>query len=107
MGQYQHRRDRRSAATESAPAPSATEYRAPTVVLEDQVFTIGSTKDAAKSELVKEELGKHFATQSWSDGAGAAMEFQTLTEPMYDEPAEPVIPERFYSYKDNSVEDPE
>ena len=53
MGQYQHRRDRRSAATESAPAPSATEYRAPTVVLEEQVFTIGSIKDAAKSELVK------------------------------------------------------
>ena len=54
MGQYQHRRARRPAATEPAPAPSATEYRAPRVGLEDQVFTIGSTKDAAKFELVKE-----------------------------------------------------
>ena len=35
------------------------------------------------------------------------MAFETLTEPMYDEPAEPVIPELFYSYKDKSVEDPE
>ena len=54
MGRYQHRRARRPAATEPAPAPSATtEYRAPTVGLEDQVFTIGSMKDAAKFELVK------------------------------------------------------
>ena len=35
------------------------------------------------------------------------MAFETLTEPIYDEPAEPVIPERFYSYKYKSVEDPE
>ena len=35
------------------------------------------------------------------------MAFENLTEPMYDEPAEPVIPERFYNYKDKSVEDPE
>ena len=75
--------------------------------MEYQVFTIGSTKDAAKFELVKEGLGKHFATQSWSYGADAAMAFETLTEPMYDEPAEPVIPERFYNYKDKYVEDPE
>ena len=107
MGRYQHLSARRPAATEPATAPSATEYRAPTVGLEDQVFTIGSTKDAAKFELVKEELGKHFAIQSWSDVADAAMAFETLTEPMYDEPTEPVIPERFYKYKDNSVEDPE
>ena len=106
MGRYQHFRARWPSVTEPAPAPSATEYRAPTVGLEDQVFTIGSTNDAAKFELVKEELGKHFSTQSWSDGADAAMAFETLTEPMYDEPAEPVIPERFYNYKDLSVEDP-
>ena len=73
MGQYQHHRARRPDATEPAPAPSATEYRAPTVRLEYQVFKIGSTKDAAKFELVKKELGKHFATQSWIDGADAAM----------------------------------
>ena len=47
--------------------------RAPTVGLEDNVFMIGSTLDAAKSETVKEELGKHLATQSWSDGANAKM----------------------------------
>ena len=35
------------------------------------------------------------------------MAFETLTEPTYDEPAEPVIPERFYNYKDKSAEDPE
>ena len=75
--------------------------------MEDQVFTIVSTKDAEKFELVKEELGKHLATHSWSDGADAAMAFETLTEPMYDEPTEPAIPERFYSYKDKSVEDPD
>ena len=107
MGRYQHRRDRRPAATDPAPAPSATEYRAPTVGVEDQVFKIGSTKYAAKFELVKEELGKHFATQSWSDGSDAAMEFETVTEPIYYEPEEPVVPERFYSYKDKPVEDPE
>ena len=107
MGWYQHHRDRQPDATEPAPAPSATDYQAPTVGLEDQVFTIGSMKDAAKFELVKEELGKHFATQYWSDGADAAMTFETLTEPMYDEPAEPVIPEWFYNDKYKSVEDPE
>ena len=80
MGRYQHRRARRPAATEPAPAPSATEYRAPKVGSEDQVFTISSAKDAAKFELVKEELGKHVATQSWSDGADAVMTFETLTE---------------------------
>ena len=107
MGRYQHHRARWIAATEPAPAPSATDYRATTVGLEDQVFTIVSTKDAAKFELVKKELGKHFDNQYWSDGANSAMEFETLTEPMYDEPAEPVIPERFYNYKDKSVEEPE
>ena len=57
--------------------------------------------------MVKEELGKHFATQSWSDGADAVMSFETLTETMNNELAKPVIPERFYNYKDNYVEDPE
>ena len=67
----------RSAAAEAAEkAPVATEYRAPTAGLEDKVFTIGSTLDAAKFETVKEELGKHFATQSWSDGANAVMAFE-------------------------------
>ena len=95
MGKYQNRRDRRSAAAEPAEkAPVATEYRAPTAGLEDKVFTIGSTLDAAKFETVKEELGKHFATQSWSDGADAAMAFEMLIEPQYDEPDEPEPPLR-------------
>ena len=66
--------------------------RAPTVELEDKIFTIGTTADAAKFEVVKEELGKHFATQSWSDGVDAAMSFDTLTEPSYHEPEEPEFP---------------
>ena len=60
--------------------------------MEDKIFTIGTTADTAKFEVVKEELGKHFATQSWSDGADAAMAFESLTEPSYDEPEEPDIP---------------
>ena len=107
MGRYQHRHARQPAVTEPSPARSATKYRAPTVGLEDWVFTISSTKDAAKFELVKEELGKHFFTHYWSYVADAEMAFETLTEPTYNKPAEPVIPERFYNYKDNSVENPE
>ena len=57
--------------------------------------------------FVKEELGKHFATQSSSDGSDDVMAFETLTEPMYNEPAEPFIPEQFYNYKDKSAEDTE
>ena len=58
------------------------------------VFTIGKTKDAARFEVVKEELGKHFATQSWSDAADAARAFKILVEPVYTEPEEPVLPNR-------------
>ena len=85
---------RSAAAVAAEKAPVATEYRAPTAGLEDKVFTIGSTLDAAKFETVKEELGKHFATQSWSDGADAAIAFETLVEPEYDEPTEPEPPIR-------------
>ena len=93
MGKYNHRRDRRSAAAEpAAKAQGTTEYRAPTVGLEDKVFTIGSTLDATKFETVKEELGKHFATQSWSDGADAATAFEMLVEPQYNEPVQPEPP---------------
>ena len=38
---------------------STTDYSAPTVGLEDQVFTYGKAKDAAKFEVAKEELGKN------------------------------------------------
>ena len=48
-------------------------------------------------EVVNEELGKHFATQLWSDGADVTMAFETLTKPSYDEPEEPDISERFIS----------
>ena len=93
IGKYQNRRNRRSAAAEAAEkAPVATEYRAPTAGLEDKVFTIGSTLDAAKFETVKEELGKHFATQSWNDGADAAMTFETVTQPSYIKSDEPDPP---------------
>ena len=93
---YHHRLARRPAAAEpTAAAPVTAEYQAPTVGLEDKVFTIGSALYAAKFETVKEKLGKHFATQSWSEGEDAAAAFETLTQPVYDEPEEPDIPERY------------
>ena len=88
--------------------PDINEFRAPTVGLEDRIFTIGTTADAAKFEVVKKELGKHFATQSWSDGVDAAMAFDTLTEPSYHEPEEPEFPLRMMDgVGDEKVEDPE
>ena len=66
MTRYQNRRSKRSA-TPAEPAtkvPDTNAFRAPTVGLEDKIFTIGTTADAAKFEVVKDELGKHFATQS-------------------------------------------
>ena len=80
---------------------SEKEYRAPTVGLEDKTFTVGTTADAAKFEMVKEELGKHFTTQPWSDGVNAAMSFETLIEPSYLEPREPDIPIKFIGGKDD------
>ena len=66
---YQHQCARRSVAAEPATkAPVTKEYLAPTIGLEDKAFMIGSTMYAVRFEVVKEELGKHFATQSWSDG---------------------------------------
>ena len=64
MPRYQNRRARRSApqAEPTVKAPDTNTFRAPTVGLEDKIFTIGTTADAAKFEVVKEELGKHFAT---------------------------------------------
>ena len=108
MVRYHHRRARRPAAAEpTAAAPVTAEYQAPTVGLEDKVFTIGSALGAAKFETVKEELGKHFATQSWSDGADAAAAFETFTQFVYNEPAEPDIPERYIAADaGNSKEDP-
>ena len=72
---YQNRRSRRSAplAEPATKVPDTNAFRAPTVGLEDGIFMIGSTADAAKFEVVKEELGKHFATQSWNDGVDAAV----------------------------------
>ena len=77
MTRNQNRCSRRPApqAEPAVKAPDTNEFRAPTVGLEDKIFTIGTTADAAKFEVVKEELSKHFATQSWSDGIDAAMAF--------------------------------
>ena len=77
--------------------------------MEDKIFTVGTTADAAKFEMVKDELGKHFSTQPWSDGADAAMAFETLTEPLYLEPMEPDIPAKFVIGADDksTKEDPE
>ena len=108
----QNRRYRRPAAQAESAAKALDakekEYRAPTVGLEDKIFTVGTTADAAKFEMVKDELGKHFATQPWSDGANAAIAFKTLTEPLYLEPQEPDIPAKFViGADDKSKEDPE
>ena len=94
MTRYQNRCSRRSAplAEPATKVPDTNVFWAPTVGLEDKIFTIGTTVDAAKFEVVKEELGKYFATQSWSDGVDAAMSFDTLTEPSYHEPEEPEFP---------------
>ena len=66
MTRYQNRCSRRSApqAEPAVKAPDTNAFWAPTVGLEDKIFTIGTTAVAAKFEVVKEELGKHFATQS-------------------------------------------
>ena len=81
---------------------------APTVGLEDKIFTIGTTVDTAKFEVVKEELGKHFATQPWSDGANAVIAIDTLTEPSYHEPKEPEFPLKMMDgVGDQKLEDPE
>ena len=88
--------------------PETNAFQAPTVGLEDKIFTIGTTVDAAKFEVVKGELGKHFATQSWSDGVDAVITFETLTEPSYHEPEEPEFPLRMMDgVGDERVEDPE
>ena len=62
--------------------------------LEDIVFTFGKTKDASCFQVVKEKLGKHFATQSWSDAADAARASKVLEEPVYSEPTEPDLLKR-------------
>ena len=107
---YQNRCSRRPApqAEPATKIPDTNTFQAPTVGLEDKNFTISTTADAAKFEVVKEELGKHFATQSWSDGVDAAMSFDTLTEPSYHEQEEPEFPLKMMDDVDGKrVEDPE
>ena len=92
MGRKDRKLDhaKKSAATFST--TSMNEYRAPTLVLEDQVFTFGKAKYAAKFEVVKEKLGKYFANQTWNNGADAAWEFEISKDPVYIEPNEPPLP---------------
>ena len=109
MPRYQNWRARRSAAhaEPAVKAPDTNEYRAPTIGLKDKIFTISTTADDGKFEVVKEELGKHFATQPWSDGADTTIAFETLTEPSYDEPREPEFPLKMVGGGDNKTKDPE
>ena len=81
-GNFYHAKQ--SAAAVPASITSTNDYRLPTVGLEDMVFTIGKTKDTARFEVVKEELGKHFATQSWSDAADAVRAFEIFKKPKHD-----------------------
>ena len=78
MPVYQNQRARLPAAyaEPAVKAPDMNEYRAPTIGLEDKIFMIGTTADGERFEVVKEELGKYFATQAWSDGANAATAFE-------------------------------
>ena len=71
---------------------STPEYCAPTVGLEDQVFNFGKAKDSAKLKVVKEELGKHFFTQTWNNVDDDARSFETSKDPVYIEPNEPPLP---------------
>ena len=75
-GNFYH--DKRSTAAAPASNASTNEYSAPTVGLEDMVFTIDKTKDESRFKVMKEELGKHFVTQSWSDAADAARPWRFL-----------------------------
>lgn len=109
MPRYQNWRARRPAAHAGpvAKALDTNEYRSPAVGLEDKIFTISTTANAAQFEVVKEELGKHFATKPWSCWAGAAIVFETLTEPSYNDPKEPDFPIKMISNGDKKTEDPE
>ena len=91
---------------------SMTEYCAPTVGLEDHVFTFGKAKYAAKLEIVKEKLGKTFSTQNWNNGADSAQAFDTSNEPVYINPTEPPLLTQFVKITNTdstirSKEDPE
>ena len=57
--------------------------------------------------MVKEELGKHFATQPWSDGADATIAFESLTELSYNKPVEPAYPVKMIGDGDKIAEDSE
>ena len=81
---------KKSAATSAT--TSTTDYRYPTVGLEDQIFIFGKAKDASKLEVVKEELGKHFATQTWNNGSDYLRAFETSKESIYIKPNEPPLP---------------
>ena len=111
MTRYQNRCSKRSAqlAEPATKVPNTNAFWTPTVGLEDKIFTIGTTVDAATFEVVKEELGKHFVTQSWSGGVDAAVAFDTLIEPSYDEPEEPDFPLKMVLGDDGKTktEDPE
>ena len=63
--------------------------------MDDQIFTFGKKKYAAKFEVVKEEQGKNFPTQTWNNGSDAARAFDTSKEPVYIKPNEPPLPTRF------------
>ena len=52
-------------------------------------------KDTDNSEVVKEELGKQFYTQTWNNGTDSTRAFETSKEPIYIKPNEPPLPTRF------------
>ena len=56
------------AASAASDTTITTEYRAPNLGLEDQVFTFGKEKDATKLAIAKEEMDKkfHLDLEQWS-----------------------------------------
>ena len=112
MGRKDKKLDHAKKSAETFSTTSMNEYRAPTFVLEDQVFTFGKAKYAAKLEVLKEELGKCFSNQTWNNGADDARAFETSKEPVYHKPNEPPLPNQFIHNTNtdgniNTEEDPE
>ena len=65
---------------------STTNYRAPTVGYEDQVFSHGTTKAAAMFTVVLTKLARMVSLQSWAGATIAGQAMEKLEEPKLIEP---------------------
>ena len=62
-------RQKKLARATAAKAVGSSGFRAPTSGLEDAVFTVGKTRDAAVFGETKSALAKHVGVQSWRGAA--------------------------------------